>query len=563
MFLFSCSENVSIFGPVEEETNYRVETVPDGSILSGELTIPLGLAVQNPEAVDLPSVLEMELFDAGGSIVLATAIEEPFAAGDETPVTALPDLEDGVYTLLVHVRRATEIVETVERQLFVVTGEFDVVQTVVFPPTVEPDSLSIAQAQLAASDQYDPFARWIVGDEVVAEGYWREGADSVFFTTPVDDGVYVLGLELYPYGPESGVRVTAAAPRVHEGNLVVSSERAPGPGELGPRDEFVDLFHFNGNTGNAAPDLLHGGDARASEDARVMIENGVFGYALDGIAEIAVDRTFIPNADATVVADLVILPFAPVDGERLLRSVTDDGSEFAIQVGDPGSIVLRYGEPGGSPQERVVRLSVEAGARLHLTVFVERVGDDLSVSLLSDGVPAQPVRFALSTLPDEVAAEGDREDVAVELVPSLASGTTTFGGSGSVRGILDEFGIRGSSNEEALGEIRDAFVERMRTQHGEALLHADALVPSSTLEPYLIEAEAFDKGAALLTVAAGRNGEPVAVVVTESLPDGSERVVEPTDAGYPVASGVVSVTPEDADGTVTILRVALVEVISE
>ena|GEM_PF-2701399 len=531
-----CTDNFGIFGLEETEPAYIVETIDDGTVLGSETALSFSLTVSSGDIVDLPESAEVEILNAAGETVVVMGFEKLDELPEDENFIEYGDLPDGVYTLRLRLLRGAEIVNTIDRQFFVLSQDVIISQTLVYPPTVEPDSLGIARAELVYPEEYDPYARWEVDGRVVAEGYWRNGADTVRFTTPTEDGAFFLDLAIYPFGADDGVDLARTAPFTHHGDVFVSSDRLPGQGELTPNDGYLDVYHFAGNLRNAAPEWLRSDDARFEGTPQVLIEQGVFGYYLDGTASIIVDRSFLPSPGMAVKTDLIVLPFTLAPEATILRTVTDAGAELSVRVGDQSDLIVTYEDTSFSEREfRIPALFPDESEVMHLSLFLREYEATYHLSFVKNGIPLQPVEIP-------VAPRVSDGEILIDALP----GSTEIGGSDGITGIVDEFGIAGTAPETIREEIQRRHTETLLDRFGTRLLASDVLVPVTADEPHrLTIREPGSAGARiLLSLPEEMTGTALKVTIARPSRLPEERVLEPDDTGQVV----IPVFPTEIDG---------------
>ena len=472
--LGGCSENVTLFGPSSQAVAYTIVTIEDGEVLRPNSEIAFSLSINDIENGVIPDSAELEVTNVFGEAVAAAGYDDLPTVPEERHTLLLDGLIEGVYFMDLRLFYGLEVTDFVERQFFVLSETLNIAETIVYPPTVEPDSLAIAQAALVNGEFYNPYARWLIDGALVAEGYWSEGAETVRFDTPQEDGVFFLNVEVFPFGPEEGVDVARTAPIVHRGSVYVSSERTPGPGELGPNDQFIDLYHFAGNLRNAAPEWGNTGESRFLGTPQVLIEEEVFGYYLDGTSSIEFDRSILPNADRGLTAEIVILPFTLSQGMTLFSSETESGERIWLGNDGNGVFSLVYEDAVGEEATYMVPLLYrEEREALRLSVLISSIGDTYFVTILDRGRPIAPLtiqRVPLETADEEEAEEDD------DTILSAQSGRTVIGCDGGVHGIVDEFGIAAMAPEVLLLEVRDRYHKALLDEYGFALLLSDALI---------------------------------------------------------------------------------------
>lgn len=481
--LSGCSENVTLFGPSEDPAAYSIDTISDGTILDEEGSIHFSLQVIDTEGTLIPDSAEMEVVDAYGTVVIAGGFIDLGTDPEEPRILFLDNLEDGVYTLQLRLLNGLEIIDTLDRQFFILTDRFGIYETLVYPPTVEPDSLAIARAELFGEETYNPYVRWRIDDELVAEGYWYDGAETVRFDTPEEDGAFYLDLDLFPYGPQEGVDVARTAPVTHHGSVYVSSERTLNPGELGPNDEFVDLFHFAGNLRNAAPNWVNSGEARMTGEEQVLIDREVFGYYLDGTTAIELDRSIVPYDGQAIMAELVILPFLIAGEETFFTSQTESGEQFLIGVDENGKLLFSYFDAaGGQLDVPILRFFDDENETLRLSILTTALEEAYIVTVLDNGYPTVPI--SIPRIPPDPEDETDTEDRV-----TAQPGITEIGGENGVYGIIDEFGISVMEPEVVLQEVRTRYHTALLNEYGSDLILSDAIVdvPAEDRVVYVID----------------------------------------------------------------------------
>jgi hypothetical protein len=335
VFLSGCTENANLFTSLDETGEPSLETVAAGSVISPLTPLSIQLAYPD-EDMSRATSLMVQLVDPEGDVVGELAFEEDQLMEPVLPEVELPSPEPGPYLLVVEALRGDELLFRDERQIFVLTESPRIRSVSVYPSQVGTYADAIAVADITSVSATRPYLKWYFQSALIGEGYVEEGAAKVVFSPGENIGVHGISVDLYPWGPDEGVRVT------------------------------------DRTTISAGTDVF----VRADTVAREVRENVLVQYPLNGRLEPTVDRLsreFLPaEVDDAVVLD--------VRDERLGYSIPPEAGLLI-----PYDVV----PPEGELRRLVFRLD-QSKSRGEVTVSsIETNGEtpilDLRVGISGDG----------------------------------------------------------------------------------------------------------------------------------------------------------------------------------
>ena len=418
---------MSVFGPQDAvPASIEVRSLREGGLVpAGE---PVSFVVHAAKESGEDLVLAVSLSDAAGQAVWSSTLSAPLLEQElELKLPALaagaqPGVPAGLYRLkLVLTRKSGAAVEK-EVSFFYVTGAYAIEGISSFPPTIQPDSRILLRAELRYPEGADPYVRWTQDGKPLASGRVSGGSHQVTWQAPKTEGVYPVQVELFPAPPPEGQDFQFSSPLVATAKLYVTPSAAAASEELGPRESYFRLFHFDGSLRDAA--APEAGEAELSGSAAVT-ENGL---RLAGDAGARFPRLLLPVSDGLLAPCTITLRLEPESsaaGRDLLVTESSDRA-FRLRIALDGE---------GRPWAEVV---LPAGAAL-------RVPSDMPAL-----APGGPHRLDLSLTPTarSLTAMWFLDGLQTSLYsfkaePSgiQAEGATLIGGANGFPGLITELGV--------------------------------------------------------------------------------------------------------------------------
>lgn len=246
LLLPACTENAELFRSLDEPEVPSLDTVEAGSVISPDET--LSVQLQYPEEdMSRATSLSVELRTPEGEVVGELSFTEEQLLEPELPPIELPRPADGPYVLYVKAMRGEEILFVEERQLFVIVTPPQIRSIGVYPSTIASDAKAVAVAELISSTSLRPYLQWYFQGTLIGEGYVDDGSDRMPFSPGGHVGVHTVRVELFPWGPDEGVRLDQGSTVTAETEAFVRTDAPVDP----PGEYTVLRYLLDGRT---APD---------------------------------------------------------------------------------------------------------------------------------------------------------------------------------------------------------------------------------------------------------------------------------------------------------------------
>ena len=505
VLLTACGETALLVPELEPEEEFTISTTADGEIYQVDDGISLEVQASGGDSVngDDPVLERLEITLAGidGEVIGTSTIEGEELQEGVLPDIGVPDVEPGEYKLTLALYVDGEEVSRTERRFFIAQGSYAIDGVTAYPPSFFPASSGIMRVQLSAPEQADPYLRWTMDGEIIAEGYQSEGLEEVLVKSSSSEGVYPLLVEVFPTGPTQEGTFPFESSARYSTQIVVRRTADLGDNDLAPEASYYSLFHFMGNLRDDGAriemfDLPRAAEPVGTPDLRVT--NGVFGYHLDGTSGVEVSDFLLPVRDGalspfSVSARLIAADPEEASGDdadgptfdgprNLFRAETADGEvSFQVATNADGTVAVELGIDGqrdtvvsgqpliSSSEPREIVVSLLPGSRETTVVwFVDGDfvwADSLSVAAVPESAGGAEDSTGSGTdggtTADAVSGDGDggangtdggdSSNTAPTDLPGTGgtsepewedrAGTSVIGGENGFVGVIDELGI--------------------------------------------------------------------------------------------------------------------------
>jgi hypothetical protein len=576
----SCGVSASFLSDSEKSSLYSVsvvsksgEEIRNGSMLSPGAVLVPSVSIL-PGAAD-PSGFEIVL---EGSLGAAAALrivprdqisavsesasgdtEVPPAAADtiqteqsveritgELPGLSIPDsIPAGAYKVEMCVLDQTGAKYLTSIVIFIGFDEPYVENARLFPPSVEPgapvlldvsigfSSKAAAQAETITVSECNPWIEWSVGGSIFAAGPLASGFDRTVWLVPKAAGAYTVTVQVYPEPPLKGRSFGFPASTAARKDIPVVAKQPP----AGSGDDFADALSFlsllrlDGDFSDVGT-RPRTGQPESFGSPRLDLYSSGFGYRFTASSGVRVPGLMPPARGDRLVPFSVLVRFSPEDEDgtgTIVRFRSDDGGYSLILGLDAWRPYAEFSFEGK------IQRSTAASALPYIPLTLEAV-----------------FKPSGTTLGISWTAEGERiRAPSMPLPPPPPTGSAELGGSGSLVGIYDGFGL-------SSGPPSPAFKLAARRKWKSSLILAesfeDGRIPASIVVSGPVSAAQasleLGPGAALAFPSTFDLGEGV---VIESAMTGDRASGRLVLAG-PDGSGVVSIRGtgeiEDASGRV-------------
>ena len=451
----ACSNPGMMLSIQDEDPVITVATLERGSIVgSGEV---LPLSVDFDAETFNPELIILEIQDSSGVVLYSVELSEEDIQLLPLPVNIPEELETGSYVIVVTVFENGEQILRHESQFFYVLEEYEISGITSYPHFLYPNGKGLIVSDLEIPETADPYLRWTLEDSVLMEGYLSDGTKNVQMQVPASEGIYTIRLELFPLGPDEAnlAEFDFLSEIVLEAQLFVSEDQQIESNELSPEEDYFSLLHFRGES-NDLGTRPNADPAVDGENAQLAVQNGVFGFLLDGLQGFSLDNFMLPQSDGQIEPFSLSLRFL-ISERRPLSSIyrvyDSKGTEvFSLQFDDTGNLVADY---------------FSLSSVLDGSEFQNDVAINLTLSLLP---LAESVHF-LWYIEGLLVGEDLFDEYESQAV--AGDGVAIIAGQGGFRGILDELGIYHSTAENGPYVDTEVFRRAMEREFGADLVYAE------------------------------------------------------------------------------------------
>ncbi len=449
--LASCSES-GLLTPLNDQSNQiTIKSVASGTMVTSGDQIPLSVNLNSSQST--PTDLKVELLSQAGAVVQSADIKNTdFSA--PLPSVLLSNLESGPYTLKLTLEGANgEVLSQKKVDIFYVQGSYSLDGITSYPPALPPGGSGLIVARVTAPQGSNPYLRWSMGDKLIANGYLKDGFDKIQWNAPNSTGVYSITVEMFPFGPPSGGSFDFTSPYKMKVEVFVTTSVKAGRNELGPKDSYYALYHFQGNlkdsSGRAA-----GLDATPIGNPTLSVVGSVFGYQLDGTTGFKIDSLLLPFDSSGNMQPASISMRLRLDGaqknKQFFQTKTSDGSfTLDMATNDQGALAVDI----NGTESKGIEL---------------KTGDITSVTLSLD-----PSNGAVELLWFVDGRLVSSESLAVDPKVADPSGSSTIAGVNGFSGLIDEFGVYYKGPDGQSSTDPEVFRRAMTDEYGSNLVFAE------------------------------------------------------------------------------------------
>lgn len=452
----ACKAPVGFMSEESKPDEVVVDTIKKGTFVTSEDDIPLSLRYDRDEIV--LDRLSIDLLSEDGEVLGSQQLSADELQQDQLPAIKLPELETGLYYLELKGYTVEDTLVIDEKtEFFYVDGTYAVRNIISFPPVINPGTEALLAAQLQVPDQSDPYLRWSMGEETIAEGLLSEGLDKLQWDAPKNEGVYSVKIELFPVTPASGTFTFSSSVSL-EIEVFVTRGESGTAGMLFPESSYYSVLHFEG-------DYTDNGERSSADDVypignpEIDVRGNLFGYYIDEASGFTIDDFILPLDDSGTLRpfSLTMKLYLDEKAEKaLFFETTSDSDNFSF--------------------------SVETDPVDGLSCVLKSKNREIRSTSETDPQHSIPSTFTLSVVPGEEEITFywffDGEPVKVEekqmAVPSLSGeGSAVIGGKGGFTGVIDEFGIFYEDAQSRAATDPYVYSRRVREKMNGTILYAD------------------------------------------------------------------------------------------
>jgi hypothetical protein len=247
--LYTLKTTADADSETETKTEAKTETKQD-AWESGTTTDTVNDAAAEDPASENTVPEEPEKNAAGKNIVIQVK-----RLDKDLPEFPIPDdLEIGQYTLVFQVLGEKETLYQTERPVYYLDGaQFSLKEIQMYLPGVAPGSRLVPpgvrvmlDARLDFDPRLDPYIVWYNGKKLVSEGSLSEGAASILWEAPDQNGFYTLRAEAFPFRSRQGI-----AGLSREISIPVSVKAVSENLVAGDSPDLLHWYQFEGSLGDS------------------------------------------------------------------------------------------------------------------------------------------------------------------------------------------------------------------------------------------------------------------------------------------------------------------------
>lgn len=439
-------------------------SVEAGTLLVPDSQIPVGLNRLDPSVV--LDNLVLSLVDGQGKALVRHEFGQRAASASvlKLPLSQVPwkgPAEDQPLTLRLQAfSPGGRLLKTRDIPVWLAGRVYSGLSVISHPQEIYPGSTALLEAGFDGPPPPSAWVVWSQGGKVLQAGPWADGHNLLAWQSPRTEGSFSVNLEVFPKRPPADL--SARAPFRLTTRQMVTSLDSGEPGDLGPSDSYLSLFHFRGNVRDTGVQEEGPAATRILGSPGPRLVNGFFGYEFGAGEGVVRERFGLP-----VTADRRLAPFSltlrswplkNLEAEAPLVQFRHHGTGFILGLsataGGGAVLQVRSGQAGVRSEVPRVFVPRQAGT---LTLSVLPEADGLTVTWYKGGEPVQSQHLALS-LPEGLDEDGDFQ---------LA------GGPDPLPLLWDELGVYYRDTDHRPGTDPRVLARALQDRHGSELEWAD------------------------------------------------------------------------------------------
>ena len=287
---------ISCAGPMdqtESDDAIQLLTIKNGSILETGSALPLTL-VYNESQYGFDYV-KIVLFNDEGTEIAEDKIEKSYVSSNRKKEVFFPeDLENGIYHVKFVLYNDEKIIFSTVTHFFSEKKSYRINNIQSYPPNPVPGEKVIFFADFAANASADPYFRWIIGKNIVSEGYYSKGANKYIWTIPAAEGAYSVTVELFPFKPLDKVFAKFNSAISKTSSVIVSESNRVKSTEFLPEASYSTLYHFRGDIVDSGYLAAANGVIEIAGEPSLDFKGGVYGYYFKENEYIEIPNIVIP-----------------------------------------------------------------------------------------------------------------------------------------------------------------------------------------------------------------------------------------------------------------------------
>jgi len=420
--LFACGDRSFLMTLSDSENAVRIKT----SVLSGDILDPdsgeaIDISLDYDETVVVPDSLEIAFLDDQGLEISKPQIIEGDALNKPLPSLSITSPDEGLYSVRI---RAFDIEKTLLKEEIVSFFYFNEPLSIkglsAYPSVFTTSGQGLIFPDVEGPDS--SWVRWSMDNEIIEEGFLSQYRDGFVWQAPLQEGVYGLKMELFPFEPKGTINGTFpfTSPIRSDIEIFVTSKGSIDPGSLYPSASYSTLIHFNGIVEDQG---THPSKISIIGSPKVQRKGDRLGFYLGKGSGYKINRNILP------VLDGKILPFSVTFSYFLFNSLKDAGfldissngeSLFSIKTDENGILVGELYQSGLNIKDSS---GISPENYNEITLSLVPVSDRINFLWYADGILLSSNEFKYRS--------GILDGNYISII----------GADNSFEGLLDEFGI--------------------------------------------------------------------------------------------------------------------------
>ncbi|MCL2481062.1 MAG: hypothetical protein FWF38_05075 [Spirochaetaceae bacterium] len=468
-------------------------TIKNGSVLETGAALPVTLVYNESEY--LFDYLNILLYDDAGTELALNKIERSYVSSNRKREVILPEnLEKGIYHVKFEVYNQDKLVFSNITNFFNEKSSYRINNIQSYPPNPAPGEkvLLIADFATNADGFSDPYFRWIIGKNIVSEGYNSKGANKYSWTTPTVEGAYSITVELFPFKPLDKAFEKFSSAIYKTSAVIVSESNRMKSREFLPEASYSTLFHFRGEISDSGYLDADNGNFKIIGEPSPDFRGGIYGYYFEKDECIEIPNIVIPFSK-----EGVLQPFS-----IKLKFIDDYSNSSDLSQGFP--FFNTYSE------DENFRISVGQDSRtLYYCEIVSGTNKFKSKAYRSMSTLNDILNLTVSFYPNNNSCAiiwiMNGETVCREDIPFLpvfpnrpgSSGKTTIG-SGSCPLLFDEAGVYTRTIDGKNSVAPFCFRDYNSEIFGKSLIFAEGFEYMENISPLKNDGAVVNNGLAVL-----------------------------------------------------------------
>ena len=326
LILVSCNEGGGYLLTNNEIVHLDIISVTDGELLSVNDLILFRIVTDNEEYN--PEKLEIKLLTQDGDLAASTVINWPKI--NQNLNIKIPPLKNTQYNLVLSLYSEDALVVREKRTFFKIDGNYNINSIQSLPVVINSSSIALLIADISVPQNSNAYMRWSQEDKIIARGYLSEEFYQILWKAPQEEGVYSIGVEIFPFGPQGQEDFLFQAHDNMSAELFVTFEQSKGVQE--EKEDFYNFFDIYLNSGweTNPQQILSSGITKPS--IKIMGDTIVFRF--DGTAGIILPEMILPIENNLLVPVTLSLgiTFTEEQVSRNIITIISGNSDFSLDV---------------------------------------------------------------------------------------------------------------------------------------------------------------------------------------------------------------------------------------